>query len=157
MSTESNNLMKNTIAPDPAADARLVTLMGQLDEYAVAMAPGIPMGSEDGAKWQKRLNDRIWLVLRMQGEEFWKGWEALLAFVHRHRDGVFSNQYPYRFPEYLPMSPKDAQNFQRLILLLQRTANPATRAAQLSQLNMVTLLKDLKGPISDKLRAFYNA
>lgn len=155
MSTESNNLMKNAVAPDPAADARLVTLMGELDGYAKAMAPGIPMSSEEGAKWQKRLNDRIWKLLRLNGPDFWTGWEALLKFALREREGVFHNQYPFRFPEYLALSPKDTQNFHRLILLIQRTCNPKTRAAQLAQLNMITLTKDLPGSVGDKLRAFY--
>jgi len=156
MSTESQQILNNALNPEDPVDARIASMLSQLEAYNNAMKPGMPISSEEGAKWQRRLYGIIADCLRLQDEAFIRSWDALLMFVNRKRDESFRMPLPSRFPEYIPLSAAELKNFHRLVYLITRTANPLTRALHLTQIHLDTTLVGLRGSQADNLRSFYH-
>lgn len=155
MTTESQKILNTAINPNDPVESRIATIISQLTDYNKAMGPSQPIDSVTGAKYQKRLYNIMIDALRFPMADFIRIWDALLTFVHKHRTESFKIPGPFRFPESIPMTRRESKNFQRLILLVVKTANPATRAANLRQLSLDSTVQDLTGAQADKLRAFY--
>lgn len=156
MSNVSPDPMAESISTLSPAEARLQTLLGFLEEYNKAMSPGVPISARDGAEWQRRLWQRLQLVLRTEESEFIRQYQALLEFVATHRNGAFKMPLPFRFPEHVQLTPVELLNYQRLVTLIVQTANPLTRMKNLEQMHLPSLLSKFSGAIADRVSAFYS-
>lgn len=156
MSIESQQIINNALNPEDPVDSRIATILSQLEDYNREMSPGLPISSEDGARWQKRLYTIIIDTLRLPDEAFIRTWDALLVFAHRKRGESFRSPLPFRFPEHVALTRREYKNFQRLVHLITLTSNPSTRIASLKQVSIDSTVKELTGAQADKIRAFYH-
>lgn len=125
-------------------------------EYAAAMAPRKPVNDKDGRMYQVKLWRIIQGVLRSPAKEFTKNYSRLLSLVNEHRDGVFSDRYIYRWMPELTLPGNDKKNFERILNLLVATADPATRAQGLKQVDLKLIVNGLKdGEHQQRLLEYY--
>lgn len=119
------------------------SLVTSIEAYMTNMAPGKPVKTDDGAKYQYQLWKTIQnLAHNAPVEEFKSLWNLLLMFVNQHKQGVFHDRYLFRFSEYWVHSIEELNGFQRILNLINLTCDPATRALGLRQINMDATLTD---------------
>ncbi len=156
MTYKAHKIMSDALDLNPE-QSRLLAMSRLLENYANAMAPGMPVSPEEGAGWQRQLYKTIMGVLRTENQEFVSQYTALLAFVHARSDatGAFYRHYPNRFQDVVPLDKAERLVFQRMIRLITGTANPATRQLNLKQLSLPVLTAGLRGDQADRVMAFY--
>ena len=156
MVNQAHKIMTDALDINPE-QSRLLALSRVLEEYARAMAPGMPIDTEEGAAYQKRLYRTILGVLKQEGPEFVSQYSMLLNFVHANSDttGAFYRHYPNRFQEMVQLDKTERLVFQRLIRLITLTANPATRLLNLKQISLPVLTAGLRSDQADRVIAFY--
>jgi hypothetical protein len=127
-----------------------------LTEYSVAMAPRRPITDKEGSLMQKHLFDAIIGLINKEDEHFTQLWSAVLRYVEKEINGVFSHTHAFRFMDNVPLNPEQCQALASLLHLLRLTAAPASRKDNLKQ---VSLDKTLQVGVTDSGRqrvlAFY--
>ena len=116
-------------------------LVNTLETYANGMKPGTPIDPDAGARHQSNL----WQALRnvVQGSpdgEFKRLWNIVLAFAHQNRNGVFGDRYIFRFSEAWRFDTDELDAFQRLLNLINLTANIGEREKGLRSVDLTRSL-----------------
>lgn len=113
------------------------SLVVALENYIRDMAPGIPMDSDKGARFQHTLWKSIsYIAEQIPVEEFKKCWSLLLAFFHEYRKGVFHERYVFRFSEFWIWSEDELNAFQRVLNLIKLTTDSTTRNTELRHVDI---------------------
>ena len=129
-----------------------------LTNYAEHMDPKKSMVPEEGGKWQYGLFGTLKGVLNSKDqEEFNKAWNTALVFFHQNKDGMFNENFMFRFPEQWPGSATEFTSFRRIIYLMIATANAKTRKSELKHINMELVVEGLNQAQRSKLLNFYEA
>lgn len=133
------------------------TLIEQnLQQYAEEMAPGKPHGAEQGPMNQLGLYRAIQTVLRQEGPAFIQAMDYVLKVFHEHRDGAFNERYVFRYMENVKLGKIERKVFERLISLFVTTANPATRAQTIRQVDLAAVVKGIPdGNVQQRLYEYY--
>lgn len=117
--------------------------MQRLEEYVKVMAPGRPTSTVEGAAAQRTLWHALKLMLTRDGNEFVHHYSETLRVIHENRNGCFHARYVFRFLDSVNLTPSDRNNFERLLNLMIRTCDPATRQLAMRQVDLRTSLSGL--------------
>lgn len=124
--------------------------------YAEAMDNKKSIVPEEGGKWQYSLFNTLKSVLNAKTQDdFNKEWNTALVFFHQNKEGVFNENWMFRFGEYWPGSQTEFTLFRRIVYMMIQTANPKTRKAELKSINMGLVVEGLKEDQKTKLLNFY--
>lgn len=136
---------------------KLTIIQANLDEYTKNMGPGQVVTATVGKVQQTALWRTIEQVLKLEGPEFLKGFELLLAWVAQNRTYALNDKNVYRFFGELSLSDVDRKNFNRLLNLLVATCDPATRLLGLQQVDLTATLEGFRnGAIQQRVAEFYS-
>jgi len=134
-----------------------VIIKSNLDEYFKGMGPGRRVSEADAAGYQTLMYNTLVRVLAMRGREFTDSWGEVLDFVNANLKTMFDAGRAFRGIGQLNLSSRDRKNFEQLMNLLIKTANPATRYQQAKNTSFETVLRDMPSEeIRQQLLAFYN-
>lgn len=129
-----------------------------LNNYAEAMDKKKSIVPEEGGKWQYSLFNTIKGVLNAKDqEEFNKEWNTALVFFHQNKDGIFNENFIFRFPAEWPGSQTEFTIFRRIVYVMLQTANAKTRKAALKDINLGMAVEGLTEAQRTKLLNFYEA
>ncbi len=118
-------------------------LIYALDTYVDVMAPGKPMNSETGARYQYTFWKAVQTVIESSPEgEFKRLWSILLAYAEKHKNGVFGDRYLFRFADQWHQSESELTAFQRAMNLVRLTSDPEQRAKGLKQVDLQRSLEE---------------
>ena len=130
----------------------------QLDlaNYAEAMDRKKSIVPEEGGKWQYSLFTTIKNVLSTKDQEqFNKEWNTALVFFHQNKDGIFNENFLFRFPEQWPGSSTEFTAFRRIAYVMIQTADAKARRKALQDINMELVVQGLKEDQRTRLLNFY--
>ena len=88
-----------------------------IGEYIKHMAPGIPVGPDEGYRRQLSLMRTIVNIIETD-DDFTKAFRLLIAFVREHRKTVFDDKYAYRFFEFARPNDTGPKILTNLITML---------------------------------------
>lgn len=134
-----------------------VIIKSNLDEYFKGMGPSRRVSEADAASYQTLMYNTLVRILAMRGREFTDSWGEVLDFVNANLKTMFDAGRAFRGIGQLNLSSRDRKNFEQLMNLLIKTANPATRYQQAKNTSFETVLRDMPSEeIRQQLLAFYN-
>lgn len=129
-----------------------------LVNYAEAMDNKKSIVPEEGGKWQYSLFSTIKEVLNAKDQEqFNREFNTALQFFHQNKDGIFNENFLFRFPEQWPGSSNEFTSFRRIVYVMIQTANAKTRKAELKHVNLELVVEGLSQAQRTKLLNFYEA
>lgn len=118
-----------------------IALVNSLEAYLTGMRPRTVIDPETGARFQHSLWQTLRNVIQNSPEgEFKRLWSIVLAFAHEHENGIFNGRYIMRFAESWRHDLDELDAFQRLLNLINLTANPALREKGLRQVDLTRSL-----------------
>lgn len=127
-----------------------------LTNYAEAMDKKKSIVPEDGGKWQYSLYSTLKSTLNAKDQETFNAeWNTALAFFNQNKDGIFNENFLFRFPEQWPGSATEFTSFRRIVYMMIQTANVKTRKAGLKDINMGLVVEGLNEAQRTKLLNFY--
>jgi hypothetical protein len=132
----------------------------QLDlaSYAEAMDNKKSIVPEEGGKWQYSLFTTLKATLNAKDQDtFNKEWNTALQFFHQNKDGIFNENFIFRFPEQWPGSSTEFTSFRRIVYMMIQTANAKTRKTALRDINMELVVEGLNQAQRTKFLNFYEA
>ena len=126
-------------------------LIKGLEKYLEAMKPGSGIRGEVGVNQQYALWKLINEIINVSQtpSQFKTLWNILLKFADEHKEGVFNMRYINRFAEHWAWSREELLGYQYIVNLIMLTANPATRAIGLRQ---VDIHKSLSSGFNEEAR-----
>lgn len=157
----------NPVTQDPAAKfaAKRAAQQGfkpvfkiqfDLDAYNDAMGRGKSVDPDEGGKWQYSLFTTIRGIFGAKDqEEFSKEWTTLLAYFLKEKDGIFNENFLFRFPNNWPGSAAEFALFRRLAYVAIQTADPKTRRKELKDLDLEKVTEGLTEEQRGKFINFY--
>lgn len=129
-----------------------------LTNYAEAMDKKKSIVPQEGGKWQYSLFTTLKDVLNAKDQAaFNSEWNTALMFFHKEKDGIFNENFLFRFPAEWPGSATEFTLFRRLVYMMIQTANPKTRKAELGVVNLELVVEGLNQNQRTKLLNFYEA
>ena len=127
-----------------------------LVSYTEAMDTSKSIDPEEGGKWQYNLYHTIMTVLNTEGQsDFNQEWNTILQHFFKNKDGIFNENYIYRFPHYWAGSASEFVIFRRIVFLLISTADPATRRKELSFIKLDVATEGLTEAQRNRIINFY--
>lgn len=128
-----------------------------LNNYAEAMDKTKAINPEEGGRWQYSLFNTIKSILNAADQEtFNKEWTTLLNYFNKNKDGIFNENFIFRFPQNWPGSPQEFTMHRRIVYTLIQTANPKTRNKTIADINMAMVTEGMTQAQRNHLNAFYN-
>jgi len=128
-----------------------------LTNYAEAMDKEKAINPEEGGRWQYSLYTTIKDILNAKDqEEFNKEWNTVLTFFNKNKDGIFNENFIYRFPEHWPGSATEYTTFRRIIHVILQTADVKNRKKTVESIKFDMVTEHLTEDQKNKLFAFYN-
>lgn len=128
-----------------------------LNNYAEAMDKTKAINPEEGGRWQYSLFNTIKSILNAADQEtFNKEWTTLLNYFNKNKDGIFNENFIFRFPQNWPGSPQEFTMHRRIVYTLIQTANPKTRNKTIADINMAMVTEGMTQAQRNRLNAFYN-
>lgn len=127
-----------------------------LASYAEAMDRKNSIVPEEGGRWQYSLYTTIKSILNTtNSEDFTKEWSTLLHFFNKNKDGIFNENFIFRFPEQWPGSTTEFTIFRRIVYMVIQTADPKERKKALASINMAMVVEGLNEDAKNKIFSFY--
>lgn len=127
-----------------------------LNSYAEAMDKNKSINPVEGGKWQFSLFTTIKSIFNAKDqEEFNNEWNTLLNFFETNKDGIFNENFIFRFPEYWSGSQTEFTTFRRLIHTILNTSNPVTRAKSVNFINLNMVTENMTEAHRNRLFNFY--
>lgn len=100
------------------------TVISFLDKYVANMAPGVPIDPKEGGNYQHSLYATINQILNQSTfEGFKSAFGLLIAYIVKHKEGVFGEKYAFRFAEEWPSGADRLTNFHAILNLLMIISN----------------------------------
>ena len=128
-----------------------------LNNYAEAMDKTKAINPEEGGRWQYSLFNTIKSILNAPDQEtFNKEWNTVLNYFNKNKDGIFNENFIFRFPQNWPGSPQEFTMHRRIVYTLIQTANPKTRNKTIADINMSMVTEGMTEKQRNHLNAFYN-
>ena len=128
-----------------------------LNNYAEAMDKTKAINPEEGGRWQYSLFNTIKSILNVPDQEtFNKEWNTVLNYFNKNKDGIFNENFIFRFPQNWPGSPQEFTMHRRIVYTLIQTANPKTRNKVIADINMSMVTEGMTEKQRNHLNAFYN-
>lgn len=127
----------------------------RLQDYVEKMAPKRPISTVEGAGMQRMLWQSIKQMLQRDGNEFIHHYSETLRIINENRNGCFHPRYLFRFLQEVNMPANDRSNFERVLNLMLRTCDPATRSITMRQVDMRSSLAGLDDRQREKVAAYY--
>lgn len=152
-STPFEQKLAKIIAGD---NGRLRDLALQLQAYVKAMAPGVPLTPEEGARQQQALF-RIMKNVVEQDDSFKEAFRLVISFYKEYKTTVFSPAYVHRFHSDVTLSPSDATALTRLVNLFSIAAGVSNKSevSRLVNLN-ATFNTGLSDSARDRVVQYFN-
>lgn len=113
----------------------------QLGDYMYTMNPKKAMDPVLGGQWQKTLFILLRGILANQDQTtFRQEWTTVLNVFNENKEGVFHENYIFRFPQHWNLSTSEVTLFRRLVTVIIQTADPEERTGYSSKarLDLVT-------------------
>ncbi len=127
-----------------------------MEQYARNMGQGVAVDETGAAANQTSLYHTMTKLLRLEGRDFMDGWTMLLDFVNANRTTMFSEKQCFRGIRSMKLSDRERQNFEQLMNLVIRTANPNTRYAQVKDINFEVVLRGISDEnIRQRVMSYY--
>lgn len=127
-----------------------------MEQYARNMGQGVAVDETGAAANQTSLYHTMTKLLRLEGRDFMDGWTMLLDFVNANRTTMFSEKQCFRGIRTMKLSDRERQNFEQLMNLVIRTANPNTRYAQVKDINFEVVLRGISDEtIRQRVMSYY--
>lgn len=132
-------------------------LLRSLKTYVNDMAPGKIMEGEAGSQRQYGLWTSLRSIIQSSpDEEFKRLWSIVLMFANEYRNGAFGERYVFRFSEFWLYDVEELATFQRILTVINLTAEPSTRQASIKKLDITrTFANGLSEQGRSRLLAFY--
>lgn len=128
----------------------------ELTQYAEHMDRTKTIDPVEGGKWQYSLFTLVKSILNADNQEvFNKEWATLLNFFNKNKEGIFNDNFIFRFPEQWPGSATEFTQFRRLIYTAIHTADPKTRKKNLAEIAIETVAEGMNQNQRNKLISFY--
>lgn len=128
----------------------------QLVNYMHAMAPSVVQDPVVGGQWQKSLFVLLRTILSNEDQTvFRREWSTVLNVFNQNKEGVFHENYVFRFPQHWGISDTEATLFRRLITVIIQTALPDNRANFGSNVRLDTVAEGLNEVGKNNLVNFY--
>lgn len=129
----------------------------ELNNYAEAMKPSNPIDPEEGGRWQYSLFAAIKSILSSKSQEdFMKEWNTLLNYFNKNKDGIFNENFIFRFPETWPGSANEYTLSRRILYTIIQTADPKTRRKAIAEINLALVTEGMTEDQKNKFLAFYD-
>lgn len=129
-----------------------------LTNYAEAMDNKKSIVPEEGGRWQYSLFNTLKEVLNAKDQEtFNKEWNTALMFFHQNKDGIFNENFIFRFPEQWPGSANEFTTFRRIVYVMLQTADVKKRKSALKEVNLELVVENLNQAQRTKFLNFYEA
>ena len=97
------------------------TIVNYFTAYIDAMKPGKPQEPKKGASSQQTLWRGILTVLGNE-EDFVKSFPLMISYVREHQDGVFADQYVFRFAEEMTIGKDQITAYHTVMTILKIAA-----------------------------------
>lgn len=145
-----------TQAAAPATVQNVLKIEQQLVNYIHAMAPSTVLDPAVGGQWQKSLFSLFRTILNNEDQaEFRREWNTVLNVFNKNKEGVFHENYIFRFPQHWGISDTEATLFRRLITVIIQTAEPEKRANYGSSVRLDIVAEGLNEVSKNNLLNFY--
>lgn len=154
----AKDVAKANVAPKSKYDVTMETVNGLLAEYVKLMDPkGNAPSDEDGIKQQQAFLKVIKMVLRLEGQDFHKGYEELLQWVLKNLDGVMGPRWRNRYMDLLKTMPvMDLRLLEAMLHLMTTTCDGRGRGLAVSRYNFGRLEKCVNDVRQvERLQGFY--
>lgn len=121
-------------------------IVATMNEFLVAMGPGVVIEPDTGAKWQRRLYGAMCAALESKTD--WEiSTEALLFILFTYRNTHFNLRLMMRFVERIRLDPKEHAALRALFHLFQTGADRASRRLVYKSIDLDKLNKSLKNSL----------
>jgi hypothetical protein len=129
-----------------------------LAEYIKNMAPGKAISEKLGSFHQVRLfNVLLAVINRYSDDDFRTSMGIISELFRAEANGVFGEQYVFRFMEHVELSSPRIKLFQRLLNMFIVMAEPKSRKAALRQLNwQETLSGEITNDARNRVLNYFN-
>jgi hypothetical protein len=145
---------KETTKPEGFTPVFKVEL--DLSSYAEAMDKTKAINPEEGGRWQYSLYNTIRGILNASSQEvFNQEWNTLLAYFNKNKDGIFNENFIFRFPEQWTGSATEFTLFRRVLYTIIQTADPKARKKALVDINMAMVSEGMTEAQRNNLFTFY--
>nr|DAK22829.1 MAG TPA: hypothetical protein [Caudoviricetes sp.] len=138
--------------------AGAISILQTIFRYMEDMAVGKPLQHKEGARYQAQLWGALKaMCFNLDDREFNIVYENVLKLFYEHREGVFSQDAVYRFPEEWPMSSAEHAAFAHLLTLMLNTCDRKTRYQVSRKLNW-SYVFEIYYPegVQNRIRSFYD-
>nr|DAY07963.1 MAG TPA: hypothetical protein [Caudoviricetes sp.] len=135
-----------------------ISILQTIFRYMEDMAVGKPLQPKEGARYQAQLWGALKaMCFNLDDREFNIVYENVLKLFYEHREGVFSQDAVYRFPEEWPMSSAEHAAFAHLLTLMLNTCDRKTRYQVSRKLNW-SYVFEIYYPegVQNRIRSFYD-
>ncbi len=134
------------------------SIQTDLISYVEAMDPKKSVNPAEGGRWQYSLFNSLITVLNNKDQtKFNQEWNTVLGEFVKHQNGVFGENFVFRFPAEWTGTPNQFTTFRRLVTLIISTANPQTRTKALAQINLDLVTRFMSENQKTRLINFYGA
>lgn len=128
----------------------------RLEQYTDAMGSPKSLDPRDGGGYQTALWNTLRGVLKAPAQDFSLQWSEVLATAHKHRRDAFDERMLFRYFGDMKISGVNQRSFERVLGLITRTSDPATRAFAFKQIDIKGVLASLEDEaITEKVAAYY--
>jgi len=128
-----------------------------LEQYFNEMKPGKPIQGDIGGKLQYGLWLNIKNILATSDKiSFSVKFNTLLSFANKHRTGLFSENYLFRFPEHWVGSDAEFTSFRHILHVIISTCDNSNRVNGLKEINMEKALEGFNEQEKSNIISFYN-
>lgn len=138
------------------SDMNLSFIEATLNQYLERCAPMKPITMEQGIQAQKSLDVLFRYVINLKDPQgFRSGMDHLRVFISKHRDGLFSDTYAYRFTGGLSDAGNIRESHIQLIELFRVYTNPIKETRK--QIHLPSMIKhfaqDRQGIITEYFKS----
>jgi len=157
MSRQPYSVTPQQLASLPSTQRiNLEAVVERLDSYVTNMSGARPIDPRDGGGYQTALWNCLRQVLNADAQQFSLQWSEVLATFHKHRRDAFDERMLYRFFGDMRITGANQRSFERILGLITRTADPATRAMAYKQVDIRSIMASLENEaITEKVNAYY--
>lgn len=122
-------------------------LIHNIETYMAKMKPNAPIDTNHGAAAQHAFWKVILGITGAESQDVFKRlWSILLAYFNEYQNGALGDRYVYRFSEYWRHGEAELAAYQRILNILLKTRDPASRKDALAHFDMNRSLEQVFSP-----------
>jgi hypothetical protein len=129
-------------------------VIAQIKEYIHEMAPGRALTTAKAVQQHQRLYRAIVRAIEHL-DNFESCFRKINKLVLEHQNGVFHEDYAFRFLKDLTMSDRDVKQYIGLIHVLRTLSDPKSRSVTLNHVDLSSALSSLSEMGRQRVMVFY--